>query len=60
MHPVNGLAWWHEPLGFIRSTQMNLNVINETRRIVQSVDSAGKAREYYSSGVAPVTRLLYR
>jgi hypothetical protein len=47
MHPVNGLAWWREPVGFLRSMQVNVNMTSETRRIVQSLDSEGNVRQHY-------------
>lgn len=50
MHPDNGLAWWREPLGFLRSIQMNIDVIHQTRRIVQSLDTEGKVRKHYDVG----------
>ncbi len=63
MHPVSGLAWWREPLGFLRSIQMNLDLIRETRRIVQSVDAEGKVRQHYDvrwrgSGDAPLVSVV--
>lgn len=49
-HPVNGLAWWREPAGFLRSIQMTLDLVHETRRITQSIDKEGKIDQHYDVG----------
>lgn len=62
-HPVNGLAWWREPRGYLRSMHMSIDSIQETRRVVQSVDSAGKVRQHYDvswrgSGDTPLVSVV--
>jgi hypothetical protein len=49
-HPSDGLAWWSEPGNYVRSVQMNLDLVHATRRIVQSIDSKGKVGDYYDVG----------
>lgn len=46
-HPVTGIAYLREPLPFLRSISTQVDVIGETRRIVQSLDSAGKISRHY-------------
>jgi hypothetical protein len=50
MHPLTGVAWWREPVGFLRSLQVNLDLVSETRRIIQSVDPTGKVSQHFDVG----------
>lgn len=49
VHRTHGLAWWREPLGFLRSIRTNLGLIHETRRIVQEIGEDGTVLKSYDT-----------
>ena len=47
IHPREGLAWWLEPTNFLRSIQMNIDLVHETRRVAQVIDTTGKVTKSF-------------
>ena len=48
MHSEDGVAWWLQPTGFLRSIQTNIDFIRETRRVAQAMDSSGNVTKSYN------------
>ena len=47
LHPEDGVAWWLQPTGFLRSIQTNIDFIRETRRVTQAIDQSGNVTKSY-------------
>ena len=47
LHPEDGVAWWLQPTGFLRSIQTNIDFIRETRRVTQAIDRSGNVTQSY-------------
>ena len=47
LHPQHGVCWFREPLPWLRTIVTELQMVQETRRIIQDTDGDGVATRFY-------------